>query len=147
DCRNVQVVSKREELASLKDQMDLVLVDAPCTGSGTWRRRPDAKWRLSEKQLGVRTREQEEILDVASGYVKPGGSLVYITCSVFSEENGRQIEAFLSHRPEFIPANHNSLWEQHFPGLSGMARMDGAHGISLSPLLTGTDGFYFSSLL
>ncbi|MBX3584707.1 MAG: RsmB/NOP family class I SAM-dependent RNA methyltransferase [Rhizobiaceae bacterium] len=147
DSRNVQVVSKREDLSSLKDQMDLVLVDAPCTGSGTWRRRPDAKWRLSEKQLGVRTREQKEILDVASGYVKPGGRLVYITCSVFWEENGRQIEAFLSHRPGYVPADHGSLWAARFPDETGMARMDRAHGISLSPSRSGTDGFYFSSIM
>lgn len=147
DSRNVQVVSKREDLSSLKDQMDLVLVDAPCTGSGTWRRRPDAKWRLSEKQLGVRTREQKEILDVASGYVKPGGHLVYITCSVFPEENGLQVEAFLSHRPAFVPVDHASLWAKRFPGGTGMSRMDGSRGISLSPLRTGTDGFHFSSLM
>ena len=89
-------MSKPQELAALEGQMDIVLIDAPCTGSGTWRRRPDAKWRLTQKQLDVRTGEQKAILDAAKAYVKPGGRLVYITCSVFPAENAGQIDAFLA---------------------------------------------------
>ena len=144
--RNVQVVAKAHDLRALEGQMDLVLVDAPCTGSGTWRRRPDAKWRLSEKQLGVRTAEQSAILDAASAYVKPGGRLVYITCSVFPAENARQIGAFLARTAGFAPADHRALWDRHFPGNGTLARVDASTGISLSPLRTGTDGFYFSAL-
>ncbi len=93
DNRNIQVMSRPQELSGLAGQMDLVLVDAPCTGSGTWRRRPDAKWRLTQKQLDVRIAEQAAILDAAKAYVKPGGRLVYITCSVFDAENAGQIDA------------------------------------------------------
>jgi 16S rRNA (cytosine967-C5)-methyltransferase len=144
--RNVQVIARAHDLGALEGQMDLVLVDAPCTGSGTWRRRPDAKWRLSEKQLGVRTAEQSAILDAASAYVKPGGRLVYITCSVFPAENAEQTDAFLARTPGFAPADHDAVWEGHFPDRGGLARIDRRRGISLSPLRTGTDGFYFSAL-
>jgi len=146
DNRNVQVVSKPHELVPLEGQMDIVLVDAPCTGSGTWRRRPDAKWRLSEKQLGVRMAEQSAILDKAAAYVKPGGKLVYITCSVFSAENTGQIGGFLARSPEFEPIDHDALWAEHFPGHEQAARVDKAGGIALTPARSGTDGFYFAAL-
>ena len=144
--RNVQVVSKPQDLAALEGHMDIVLVDAPCTGSGTWRRRPDAKWRLSQKQLDVRTAEQRAILDAAKVFVKPGGRLVYITCSVFPAENSGQIEAFLGREPGFARLDHQALWQEHFPGREDRARIDKAHGISLTPARSGTDGFYFAAL-
>src|SRR6185312_3100974 len=84
--RNVQVIQPAA-LSGLEGLMDLVLVDAPCTGSGTWRRRPDSKWRLSDRQLDQRKTEQAAILEDARRFVKPGGRLAYVTCSVFSEEN------------------------------------------------------------
>jgi 16S rRNA (cytosine967-C5)-methyltransferase len=144
--RNVQVVSKPSELAPLSAHMDVVLVDAPCTGSGTWRRRPDAKWRLTQRQLDARKGEQASILDAAMAYVKPGGLLVYITCSVFEEENAAQTAAFLSRAPAFSPADHAALWRHHFPGHEASARIDDDAGISLSPARSGTDGFYFCAM-
>src|SRR5690606_9435624 len=106
----------------------------------------DAKWRLTEKQLGVRTAEQKAILDAAKAYVKPGGRLVYITCSVFAAENAGQIEAFLGREPGFAPLDHQSLWEESFPGLKDLARSDMPTGIALTPAKSGTDGFYFAAL-
>ncbi len=144
--RNVQIVSKPGELAPLTGRMDIVLVDAPCTGSGTWRRRPDTKWRLSQKQLDARRGEQASILDAASAFVRPGGLLVYITCSVFEEENGDQVAAFRERRDGFSPVDHRQLWDIHFPDHSTAARVADAGGISLSPALSGTDGFYFHAL-
>ena len=146
ETRNVQVLSKPQELALLAGQMDLVLIDAPCTGSGTWRRRPDAKWRLTQKQLDVRIGEQAAILDAASAYVKPGGRLAYVTCSVFAAENGGQIRAFLERSPDFAPLDHAALWSEHFPGHMDAARIDSGRGISLTPARSGTDGFFFSVL-
>ena len=145
-CRNVQVLSDPEFLAPLEGQMDLVLVDAPCTGSGTWRRRPDAKWRLTERQLENRQAEQQAILDQASRYVKPGGRLVYITCSVFREENGDQVAGFLARSPAFKASDHETLWRKSFPAHAEAARLAPA-GISLSPLKSGTDGFFFATLV
>ncbi|MEP9385896.1 RsmB/NOP family class I SAM-dependent RNA methyltransferase [Mesorhizobium sp. KR9-304] len=147
DNRNVQVLSRAQELVPLEGQMDLVLVDAPCTGSGTWRRRPDAKWRLTQKQLDVRTGEQKAILDAAKLYVKPGGRLVYITCSVFPAENARQIDAFLAREPGFLPVDHQRLWGDRFPGRADLAMIDKERGISLTPARSGTDGFYFAALV
>lgn len=146
DSRNIQMVAKPAELAPLADSMDIVLVDAPCTGSGTWRRRPDAKWRLTERQLGARRAEQAAILDAASAYVKPGGLLVYITCSVFDGENGGQVDAFRERADGFSPIDHTALWNEHFPGHAAAARIDEDRGISLSPARSGTDGFFFSAL-
>ncbi|WP_421914306.1 RsmB/NOP family class I SAM-dependent RNA methyltransferase [Mesorhizobium sp.] len=144
--RNVQIVTKPAELAPLANRMDIVLVDAPCTGSGTWRRRPDAKWRLTQRQLDTRKGEQSAILDAARAFVKPGGLLVYITCSVFDEENGEQISAFRDRNSGFVPVDHRALWDGHFPGHGTAARIGAAGDISLSPSLSGTDGFYFCAL-
>ncbi|TGS64042.1 RsmB/NOP family class I SAM-dependent RNA methyltransferase [Mesorhizobium sp. M3A.F.Ca.ET.174.01.1.1] len=144
--RNIQVVRKPADLVPLAGHMDLVLIDAPCTGSGTWRRRPDAKWRLTERQLEARKAEQQAILDRAQTFVKTGGLLVYITCSVFDAENGEQIAAFRERYGNFVPVDHRQLWDGSFPGHEGAARIADSGGISLSPALSGTDGFYFHAL-
>lgn len=146
EATNVEVVARLRELDDLRDACDLVLVDAPCTGSGTWRRRPDAKWRLSPRQLDVRLGEQRAILDQAAGFVRPNGRLAYITCSVFEAENGAQVAAFLERNPAFAPVDHRALWEEYFPGRSDKARFHRTAGLMLSPLKSGTDGFFFALL-
>eukprot|EP01035_Chromulina_nebulosa_P002904 gene2904-3958_t len=95
-----------EPLKGMEAKMDLVFVDAPCTGAGTWRRHPDSKWRLSPEQLERRIAEQDQVLDQACAYVKPGGRLIYVTCSIFAEENEDRIAAFLVRTPGFavVPA-------------------------------------------
>ncbi len=143
ETRNVQAVASLESLSHLENQADLVLIDAPCTGSGTWRRRPDAKWRLSSRQLDIRVAEQAAILDRARSFVKPGGHLAYVTCSVFEEENTRQVEAFLARHPEFTCVDQQALWNDRLG--RGDARFS-PHGILMSPRKTGTDGFFFASL-
>lgn len=142
---NVQVFARAEALAPLESRMDLVLVDAPCTGSGTWRRRPDAKWRLSERQLETRVGEQAAILEQAARYVRPGGRLAYITCSVFPDENERQIEAFVATHPGFAVRDLRGEWARKLPETVGRARF-GPFGAALSPRLTGTDGFFIGVL-
>lgn len=141
---NVQAIAGAAGLAPLKGKMDIVLVDAPCTGSGTWRRRPDAKWRLTPRQLDVRVGEQSAILEVAKEFVKPGGKLVYITCSIFQQENKHQIDAFLAANKSFSPVAAQPLWEEQFTA-NGKARCDGA-GVVLSPATSGTDGFFFAAM-
>ncbi|MCO5156443.1 MAG: RsmB/NOP family class I SAM-dependent RNA methyltransferase [Aquamicrobium sp.] len=143
--RNVQAIAGQDGLSPLAGKMDLVLVDAPCTGSGTWRRRPDAKWRLTERQLDVRLGEQAAILADAARFVKPGGRLVYVTCSIFPAENAQQIEAFLSQNPAFAPADHAALWQARF-GIGPASARIGANGIVLTPATTGTDGFFVAVL-
>lgn len=142
-CRNVQVLAGNEALSSLEGRMDMVLVDAPCTGSGTWRRRPDAKWRLTERQLDQRKSEQAAILDRAARHVRPGGWLVYVTCSVFPAENAEQVSEFLVRTPMFQIGGQST---RSPPGLAEFPDrlIAGQNGTVLTPRRTGTDGFFIS---
>ncbi len=99
--RNLQVRSplRPDALSDLAGRMDLVFVDAPCTGSGTWRRHPDAKWRLTPQQLEHRLVEQDAVLAAAAAYAKPGGRLIYVTCSLLAEENEDSVAAFPRRQP------------------------------------------------
>jgi 16S rRNA (cytosine967-C5)-methyltransferase len=144
--RNAQVRPPGEgALDDLMGRMDRVVIDAPCTGSGTWRRRPDAKWRLTPEQLAVRAGEQRAILEDGAKFVKPGGALVYITCSILSDENGRQVEAFVAAHPEFSVVPGSGLWHSTMHG-AGRGIFTAEGGLQLTPLTTGTDGFYFAML-
>src|SRR6476620_7949753 len=87
--------------ADIKASADLALIDAPCTGTGTWRRNPDAKWRMRPGSLEVRLKDQIEVLNRAAALVRAGGRIAYVTCSVLAEENGDQVRAFLSRHPDF----------------------------------------------
>lgn len=144
--RNVQAFADPARLATLEGQMDIVLVDAPCTGSGTWRRRPDAKWRLSGRQLDLRLAEQAAILEAASAYVKPGGTLVYVTCSVFASENEQRIGAFLEADPRFRPLDPGAVWSARIGDGAGRPRINSRTGLLMTPAGTGTDGFFVSVL-
>lgn len=128
-----------KESAALEDlagAMDVVLVDAPCSGTGTWRRNPEARWRLTEQRLARICREQAHILDFAEPLVKPGGRLVYAVCSLLEEEGAAQIEAFLACR---------SSWTVERPDLP-LGREHG-YGRLLTPAHDGTDGFFIATLL
>ncbi|MGJ3232981.1 MAG: RsmB/NOP family class I SAM-dependent RNA methyltransferase [Oceanicaulis sp.] len=147
--RNVQVRDGKEAetLGDLTASMDCVLIDAPCSGSGTWRRRPDAKWKLKSEALKRRMAEQDEVLAKAQAYVKPGGRMVYVTCSILPEENEERINAFLEARSDFTPVPASEAVASSGRLADGakakLAKLEGRHGaIQLSPLRTGTDGFY-----
>src|SRR5262249_22530922 len=88
-------------LADLASPVDLVLIAAPCTGTGAWRRNPDAKWRVRPGALATRRKEQAATLDAAAALVTPGGRIAYVTCSVLAEENGDQVREFLTRHPQF----------------------------------------------
>lgn len=143
--QNAQIHGHSDTLGPLKGHMDLVLVDAPCTGSGTWRRRPDAKWRLTQAQLERREEEQRDVLEKASYFVKPGGRLIYITCSLFSNENDAQISAFVAQHPEFRANDSQALWSNRMNPCAPSA-LFGPWGTVLSPAKTDTDGFFVSVL-
>ena len=145
--RNVQVHDDRQALGALAERCDRVLVDAPCTGTGTWRRRPDAKWRLSPENLVARMAEQDAVLAEAAHFVRRGGRLDYVTCSLLPEENGQRIEQFLTTRPEFELGPAGGDWEKLFGGAArSPVRTDGGT-VLLTPASTGTDGFFFASLV
>lgn len=147
--RNAQVLPAGDEaaLAALGPRFDVVLVDAPCTGSGVWRRRPDAKWRLRPQQLADRRREQQAVLTLAAPLVKPGGRLVYVTCSVLPEENGDQVAELLGRLPEFSAIPWRQAWSEALSTAPPEASADGGeNALLLTPAAHETDGFFVAIL-
>lgn len=149
--RNVQVRTPKSigsEIDDLKGRMDLVLIDAPCTGIGAWRRNPDAKWRMRPGALGERVKDQTEVLERAVPMLKPGGRIAYITCSVLEAENGAQVRAFLERHPGFAAAPAGeitaALGERAF--LFAKAVRASPEGLLMTPQTTDTDGFFVSIL-
>lgn len=151
--RNLQVRNPAggEKLDDLEGKMDVVFVDAPCTGSGTWRRRPDTKWRLTPQQLERRKSEQDEVLEQAARFLKLGGQLVYVTCSVFIEEGDDRIDAFLENHAEFEQTNaldqiaaSGLLTDQGRAVLEVCVTKGGA--LRLTPARAGCDGFFVATI-
>ena len=139
-------IVQRRPLSSERDpwvkrhakSFDRVFVDAPCTGTGTWRRNPDAKWRLKPTDLEELTALQREILDRAARLVKPGGRLVYVTCSLLRQEDEEQVTNFLHAHPDFFLVPIPSVWAE-------VIRKDcpvDAETLRLTPARNGTDGFF-----
>ena len=149
--RNVQVRTPKSvggELDDLVGRCDLVLIDAPCTGTGSWRRNPDAKWRMRPGALEQRQKEQVEILDRAVALLKVGGRIAYVTCSVLDEENGAQVRAFVSRHPEFSvqpSADVVNALGARASMFAKTARLSD-EGILMTPRTTETDGFFVSVL-
>jgi 16S rRNA (cytosine967-C5)-methyltransferase len=147
--RTAQVRSPRgpaDPVADLAGRCDIVFIDAPCTGSGAWRRSPDAKWRIRPGALDERVKDQAEILERATKYVKPGGRLIYVTCSVLKAENEDRIAAFLASRDDFLPLDAATMARSAgLPALADCASTLGA-GLRLDPLRSATDGFYIAGL-
>ena len=139
--RNLQVRTplRPDPLKDLVGRMDLVFIDAPCSGSGAWRRHPDTKWRLTPEALARRQADQDAVLDGGALYVRPGGRLIYVTCSVLAEENEDRVAAFLERHPEFSvrPATDDP---ERLPHLT-------AEGyLRLTPATSDTDGFFVAVL-
>jgi 16S rRNA (cytosine967-C5)-methyltransferase len=145
--RNVQVRNAGSDLADLAGRMDAVLIDAPCTGTGVWRRRPDAKWRLTERALGERIAEQEALLGTAGHYLKPGGRLVYVTCSLLPDEDEDRVSAFLAANPEFSLVAPRAMIDAAGigAGLADAAPLNPA-GLVLTARRTATDGFFIAMM-
>ncbi len=142
--RNIQVIPSDapQRLDALAGRLDAVFIDAPCSGSGVWRRKPDAKWRLKPEALQRRRAEQAALLDRGAGLVRAGGRIVYVTCSVLPEENGDQIGQFLNRRPDFRLAPFANTWAKAI-GPAPPRSADGAEGtLLLTPRDHATDGFF-----
>ena len=147
--RNVQVRAPRggaDVLADLEGRCDLVMIDAPCTGSGAWRRNPDAKWRIRPGALEQRMKDQDETLENALRFVKKGGRIVYVTCSVLRPENEDRVGEFLARHDDMLPIDAAAQARAAgLPTLADHASRFGP-GFRLSPRSTGTDGFYVAAL-
>lgn len=132
----------RTTSASPEGAFDLVLLDAPCSGTGTWRRQPELRSRFTQQRLQHLVALQAELLDKAAAFVRPGGRLIYATCSVLPSENQDQIAAFVDRAPQFatVPA------AQVFAETTGTVPPGTDTFFSASPRRTGTDGFFTAVL-
>ncbi|MCP3733601.1 RsmB/NOP family class I SAM-dependent RNA methyltransferase [Sphingomonas sp. RP10(2022)] len=125
-----------EALADWQDTADCVLIDAPCSGTGTWRRNPEARWRLTPDRLRRVAEQQRHVLSVGAPLVRPGGALVYIVCSLLDAEGRDQVDAFLADHPD---------WTAEPLDLPAGTRH--GHGLRLDPASHGTDGFFVARLI
>jgi len=145
--RNVQVLdTEPSALDAIKARMDVVFIDAPCSGTGAWRRKPDAKWRLTARQLQIRVKQQREVLAMADSVVKPGGRLVYVTCSLLVEENERQIDWFLGAHDGYTVQPAGEVIAQSGAFDAEASWIKGQKYLKLSPATSGTDGFFAAVL-
>jgi 16S rRNA (cytosine967-C5)-methyltransferase len=128
--------NEAEELSDWSGSADVVLVDAPCSGSGTWRRNPEGRWRLTPERLDRLVAAQDRLLDIASGLLKPGGAIVYAVCSLLAREGAGQVASFLGRRSDWVV--------QDTPVFQG--RSD-AGGRLLTPGHDSTDGFFIARLI
>ena len=139
--RNLQVRTplRPDPLQDLEGRMDLVFIDAPCSGSGAWRRHPDTTWRLPPEALARRQADQDSVLDAGVAFVRPGGRLVYVTCSVLAEENEDRVAAFLGRHRDFrvLPATDDPHW---------LPRLTAEGYLRLTPASSDTDGFFVAVL-
>jgi 16S rRNA (cytosine967-C5)-methyltransferase len=148
---NVEVRAPRgnaELLGDVRGVADLVLIDAPCTGVGAWRRNPDAKWRVRPGALEQRIKAQDAALERAARLVRPGGRIAYVTCSVLDEENGARARSFAGRHPEFavVPAAEvMGALGADATRFEAAVRVS-AEGLLMTPSRTGTDGFFVSVL-
>lgn len=136
DTRLIDGGRESAQLADLNDKCDIVLVDAPCSGSGTWRRNPEGRWRLTPERLDRLVKLQARLLDIAVPLVRRGGALVYATCSILAREGAGQADAFLG---------RHSSWVGQDVTIEG-GRPDG-QGRLLTPGNDGTDGFFVARFL
>ena len=137
--RNLQIRSPVHDdaLKGLDSRMDVVFIDAPCSGSGAWRRHPDTKWRLSEETFAKRQADQDAVLDLGSKFVKVGVRMIYVTCSVLAEEDEDRVAAFMARCPGFAVRPATTQFTQHLTP-EGYLR--------LTPKSAGTDGFFVAVL-
>jgi len=140
-----RVITAKDDnwVAEQTGRFDRVLVDVPCTGTGTWRRDPNAKWRITGTNLDDLIVQQRRILKDAAGMVRTSGRLIYATCSLLQEENERQMSWFIENHPDFQPLDINQAWSESIGGTSPA----GGSNLRLSPAMTATDGFFCAILV
>ncbi len=138
--RNIQIIKR---LSDLPKTANAVLLDVPCSASGTWRRNPDLRWRMTPERLEALCKNQQEILEAGAGLVRPGGRLIYAACSILAEESEEQIDWFMAGRSDFILRSYRAKWP-----FSGLEVPDTAspnlERLLLLPHLHETDGFFIA---
>lgn len=145
--RNIQAITLTDRdddpfLLATVGRADRVLVDAPCSGTGTWRRNPEGRWRLTPEMLAEVMGQQDRLLDRAAALVKPGGRLVYVTCSLLPCENEDRIVAFRSRHPDFQPLPVPDIWSR----ILGSPCPTEDASLQLTPSRDGVDGFFIAVL-
>ena len=142
---NCEVISAQDKgKLEAAGPFDCVVIDAPCSGSGSWRRKPDAKWRLTPKQFAQRIKDQAQVLENGFQLAKAGGTILYITCSVLPEENTEQIATFMSYYKEMRIIPYKEHWERVIGG-DVPASADGSQDtLLLTPARHDTDGFFMA---
>jgi 16S rRNA (cytosine967-C5)-methyltransferase len=138
----VEVVSADNASAMQDGSFDCVVVDAPCSGTGTWRRKPETKWKLTRKTLDVRLTEQRNVLANAAKLVKVGGRLAYFTCSLLPEENVDQIKRFVKENVDFKILPFPELWARMIGGKIPSSADGREDTLLLTPHQHGVDGFF-----
>lgn len=142
DARNIQYIDSPSKLPS---GVDLVVLDVPCSGTGTWRRNPELRWRLTQDRLAALAQLQDDLLDRGAALVKPGGRLVYMTCSLLPEECEARADAFLSRNPAFASVS----WKETWPATEGAPPASLSRWpdyLVLTPATHQTDGFFVAVL-
>jgi 16S rRNA (cytosine967-C5)-methyltransferase len=144
-CITVLGADEKSKLAETAP-FDCVFIDAPCSGSGSWRRKPDAKWKLTQKSLEQRVKDQREVLERGAKLVRSGGRLIYVTCSVFAEENTDQVSHFLAAHKDFRIVPYAEQWSKVIGGVAPQSADRKNGGLVMSPLSHDTDGFFVAVL-
>ena len=140
---NCEVISAQDKgKLEAAGPFDCVVIDAPCSGSGSWRRKPDAKWRLTEKQFIQRQKDQAQVLEKGYALAKPGGTMLYITCSVLPEENTEQVAAFLSRHKDVAIVPYKEQWASKIGGAAPLSADGAEDTLVLTPARHDTDGFF-----
>jgi 16S rRNA (cytosine967-C5)-methyltransferase len=138
----VEVVSADQASAMQEGSFDCVVVDAPCSGTGTWRRKPEIKWKLTRKTLDVRLTEQRNVLESGAKLVRKGGRLVYFTCSLLPEENTVQVKQFLAEHKDFKIVPYGEQWARTIGGNVPKSADGAKDTLLLTPHQHGVDGFF-----
>jgi 16S rRNA (cytosine967-C5)-methyltransferase len=142
---NCEVISAQDRgKLEAAGPFDVVVIDAPCSGSGSWRRKPDAKWRLTPKQFEQRRKDQRQVLENGFELVKSGGTILYITCSVLPEENTEQVAAFMSLHKDLNLLPYKQVWERTVGGAAPQSADGAEDTLVLTPASHGTDGFFMA---
>lgn len=142
---NCEVISAQDKgKLESAGPFDTVVIDAPCSGTGSWRRKPDAKWRFTRKQLDQRIKDQQAVLEKGYALARPGGTVLYITCSVLPEENTGQVKAFLARHADIRIVPYKEQWAETVGGPAPESADGATDTLLLTPASHGTDGFFMA---